>query len=479
MVGPGGAGTDRPRPRGPARAPWRISKQALAEIERVRAGTLPGRPAGRLLRRQAGGLRRHGGDPGGAGAPAGRVKAGPSARWRWSSEPRRGTYWTPWGSAVGPRLPWMPQPCASRVGRWSRARILPRGTRPLPLGDPGGRHPLPRFRTPSAGPGRCGAPSPRPLPRRGAGGRRPGRPIAGASRTGSPPPGRRTAADRAGRRPPLPPLRAAGRPGPARRSSGRAPGCELPAQRLDPRRVGRRRGNCGSSGSWGCGDPRLGRGTGPPGPRELLVERFGLAPLPAAAGELRRPRSILGGRSAELTGAQATERAFREAVARGARVVHLATHTVVDERPGRGAAILLTPAEERRRPPGAGRDRPPRRPLRPHRPRRLPHRPRPRGGRPTPSPPSPAPSSPPAPGAWSLLSGTWETPRPRSSWSSSTGSWAEASRPPKPYGEPNGACAPTRAGKRPTSGPATCWSAIPRRWLPGGGGGWCGWWQKS
>ena len=29
-------------------------------------------------------------------------------------------------------------------------------------------------------------------------------------------------------------------------------------------------------------------------------------------------------------------------MARGARVVHLATHTVIDERPGRGAAILLT-----------------------------------------------------------------------------------------------------------------------------------------
>lgn len=95
----------------------------------------------------------------------------------------------------------------------------------------------------------------------------------------------------------------------------------------------------------GVGDPRLGRGTGPPGPRELLVERFGLAPLPASVGEIRKAADILGGRSAELTGAQATERAFREALARGARVVHLATHTVIDERPGRGAAILLTPAD--------------------------------------------------------------------------------------------------------------------------------------
>jgi CHAT domain-containing protein len=33
-------------------------------------------------------------------------------------------------------------------------------------------------------------------------------------------------------------------------------------------------------------------------------------------------------------------------VARGARVVHLATHAVIDERPGRGAAIVLTPGGE-------------------------------------------------------------------------------------------------------------------------------------
>ena len=39
-------------------------------------------------------------------------------------------------------------------------------------------------------------------------------------------------------------------------------------------------------------------------------------------------------------------KAFRDAVTRGAKVVHLATHTVVDERRGRGASILLTPAGE-------------------------------------------------------------------------------------------------------------------------------------
>jgi len=93
----------------------------------------------------------------------------------------------------------------------------------------------------------------------------------------------------------------------------------------------------------GIGDPRLARdGDGPPTPRELLVERFGLAPLPAAAREIGTVARLLGGTSVEITGERATEPAFREAVARGARVVHVATHTVIDERPGRGAAILLT-----------------------------------------------------------------------------------------------------------------------------------------
>ncbi|HEX9942976.1 MAG TPA: CHAT domain-containing tetratricopeptide repeat protein [Thermoanaerobaculia bacterium] len=97
----------------------------------------------------------------------------------------------------------------------------------------------------------------------------------------------------------------------------------------------------------GFGDPRLLRApSGPPSPRDLLVERFGLAPLPAAAREIGVAARLLGGRTAEITGDRATERAFRDAVARGARVVHLATHTVIDERPGRGAAILLTAAGE-------------------------------------------------------------------------------------------------------------------------------------
>jgi tetratricopeptide (TPR) repeat protein len=97
----------------------------------------------------------------------------------------------------------------------------------------------------------------------------------------------------------------------------------------------------------GFADPRLPRpGSGPSSPRDLLVERFGLAPLPASARELRSVDRLLGGSSAVFAGDAATEAAFREAVTRGARVVHLATHTVIDERPGRGSAILLTAAGE-------------------------------------------------------------------------------------------------------------------------------------
>ncbi|HSS52717.1 MAG TPA: CHAT domain-containing protein [Thermoanaerobaculia bacterium] len=95
----------------------------------------------------------------------------------------------------------------------------------------------------------------------------------------------------------------------------------------------------------GIGDPRLTRpGESPRSPRGLLVERFGLAPLAAAEREIGMAARLLGGRSVEIHGDQATERAFRNAVAGGARVVHLATHTVIDERPGRGAAILLAPS---------------------------------------------------------------------------------------------------------------------------------------
>lgn len=69
-------------------------------------------------------------------------------------------------------------------------------------------------------------------------------------------------------------------------------------------------------------------------------------PLPAAQRELQSIGRFLGEPSEMFTGDQATERAFRETFARGARVVHFATHTIVDERHGGGAAILLSPEGE-------------------------------------------------------------------------------------------------------------------------------------
>jgi tetratricopeptide (TPR) repeat protein len=91
-------------------------------------------------------------------------------------------------------------------------------------------------------------------------------------------------------------------------------------------------------------DPALPRRS--PTAQGLLVERFGLAPLPASAREVEEARRRLGGKSAVFTAGRATEGAFRKATAGGAQVVHLATHAVIDERPGRGAAILFTPAGE-------------------------------------------------------------------------------------------------------------------------------------
>ncbi len=78
-------------------------------------------------------------------------------------------------------------------------------------------------------------------------------------------------------------------------------------------------------------------------PATLWIRRFGLGELPAAGVELQALRRMFPGEVTALTREQATEEAFRERVAGGAGVVHVASHTVVDERHGRGAAILLTP----------------------------------------------------------------------------------------------------------------------------------------
>jgi tetratricopeptide (TPR) repeat protein len=69
-----------------------------------------------------------------------------------------------------------------------------------------------------------------------------------------------------------------------------------------------------------------------------------LPPLAAAAGEVQAVAELLGGKSALFIGARATEASFRAAMRRRPRVLHLATHAVVEEPPGRGAAIQLVPA---------------------------------------------------------------------------------------------------------------------------------------
>ena len=113
--------------------------------------------------------------------------------------------------------------------------------------------------------------------------------------------------------------------------------------------LGMKKGTRSASGVrlLGFGDPVIRPpAAGEASPRALLVARFGLAPLPATGRELAAAGRLLGGRAVVYTREGATEGAFRAAVARGARVVHLATHAVIDERAGRGAAIVLTPGGE-------------------------------------------------------------------------------------------------------------------------------------
>lgn len=74
-----------------------------------------------------------------------------------------------------------------------------------------------------------------------------------------------------------------------------------------------------------------------------LAARYNLPPLPAAERELQSISEFLPGRHDLYTGPYAGEEELRRTVLNGARIVHLAAHTVIDERPGRGAAILLAP----------------------------------------------------------------------------------------------------------------------------------------
>ncbi|MFP5288391.1 MAG: CHAT domain-containing protein, partial [Thermoanaerobaculia bacterium] len=75
-----------------------------------------------------------------------------------------------------------------------------------------------------------------------------------------------------------------------------------------------------------------------------LAALYRLPPLPGAERELRAISERLPGRHELRTGPRAGEDDLRRTVLNGARIVHFATHAVIDERPGRGATILLSPS---------------------------------------------------------------------------------------------------------------------------------------
>ena len=73
----------------------------------------------------------------------------------------------------------------------------------------------------------------------------------------------------------------------------------------------------------------------------LLARRYGLPALPGAAREAAAAGDRLGGRTGVFIGEEATETRFRELVTQGARVLHVAAHTLVDEGLAAGVAIFL------------------------------------------------------------------------------------------------------------------------------------------
>jgi tetratricopeptide (TPR) repeat protein len=108
--------------------------------------------------------------------------------------------------------------------------------------------------------------------------------------------------------------------------------------------LGRTRDTDFELGLVGFGDPRIAIEPGSQStPAYVLASRFELGALPAAQAELQAIRGRLPGAAEIRIGAEATEREFVRLASRGPQVIHIASHTVVDERPGQGTAILLTP----------------------------------------------------------------------------------------------------------------------------------------
>ncbi len=73
---------------------------------------------------------------------------------------------------------------------------------------------------------------------------------------------------------------------------------------------------------------------------------YRLPPLSEAGSELQSLTKQLPGRHVVLLGPQDTESELRQVIYNGIRIAHFASHAVVDDRPGQGAAILFTPADE-------------------------------------------------------------------------------------------------------------------------------------
>jgi CHAT domain-containing protein/Tfp pilus assembly protein PilF len=82
---------------------------------------------------------------------------------------------------------------------------------------------------------------------------------------------------------------------------------------------------------------------GPGSFRDRLVRQFQLKPLPGSESELESLDRWLPQPQSLLRGPAATEQAFRMAFSQSPRVVHVATHSIIDDRYGLGTAIVLSP----------------------------------------------------------------------------------------------------------------------------------------
>jgi len=93
--------------------------------------------------------------------------------------------------------------------------------------------------------------------------------------------------------------------------------------------------------SLGIGDPDTGVAQA-----DFVKRRFGLAPLASAAAELELLQRWIGKPVEIRTGATATEENFTQRYVEGARVIHVATHTVLDGGSAESGAILLSPGAD-------------------------------------------------------------------------------------------------------------------------------------